>query len=88
MNALQSESEYLAELQEKERSAWANGDTEKAELLARLCDDVDELTRLRALYWALCDQFPIHSGARKADILEKVSAIWDAIENAGEVQDA
>lgn len=83
-----AETESPVNLAEQERIAWANGDTDRAALLARLCGDADELTRLRALYWTLCDKFPIHSGARKADILEKVSAIWDAIENTGDVQDA
>lgn len=46
MNALQSESEYLAELQEKERIAWANGDTEKAALLAELIEARERISDL------------------------------------------
>lgn len=79
--------EYL-DLQEKERIAWANGDMAQAAMLARCADDGDELRRLRAMYWTLRDCFPIHSSARKADILEKVKAVWETIEDAGEVRDA
>lgn len=41
-----TETESPINLAEQERIAWADGDTEKAALLARLCDDADELTRL------------------------------------------
>ena len=88
MNAQQSVSELHADLSEQERAAWISGDIEKAALLAARIDEADELTRLRAMYWNLRECFPIHSSTRKPDLLQKVSAMCDAINEAGEIGDA
>lgn len=75
-------------LSEQERAAWVSGDIERAAHIGARMDDADELTRLRAMYWNLRQCFPIHSGTRKADLLEKISAMCDAINAAGEIGDA
>ncbi len=76
------------DLIERERIAWANGDTAQAAMLGRCADDADELRRLRKMYWDLRQHFPIHSSARKGELLEKIAAIWDAIKEAGDIADA
>ena len=83
-----NETESPASLQEAERLAYIAGDTDRAAVLGKLADDADELNRLRAMYWTLCDCFPIQSSEKKADILEKVKAIWETLQDAGEVLDA
>lgn len=74
-------------LAELERATYANGDTERAAMLARLADDADELRRLREMYWVLRDCFPIASGDKNADILEKIKAIQETIEDAGDISE-
>ena len=76
--------EYL-DLRERERIAWANGDTTQAALLAKCADEGDELNRLRAMYWALRECFPIRSSDTEAAILAQVKAAWEVIEDAGEI---
>lgn len=60
---------------------------ERAAMLARLADDADELRRLREMYWVLRDCFPIASGDKNADILEKIKAIQETIEDAGDISE-
>jgi len=73
---------------ELERQAYISGDLARAELLARVEDTDDELQRLRAMYWTLCQLFPVHSSTKKAELLEKLQAAWETLQNAGEVNDA
>jgi hypothetical protein len=76
-----------ATLSELERQAYIAGDTSRAAVLGKLQDDADELNRLRSMYFALCELFPVHSTDRKVAILEKMATAWDAMQNAGEVSD-
>lgn len=77
-----------AAIAERERMAYANGDTVRADSLRQLADQADELQRLRALYWTLCDLYPIESKAKKQEFIDQAVATWDALQKAGDIGDA
>lgn len=74
-----------ATLAEAERLAYIQGNTAQAAMLGKLSDDADELHRLRSMYFKLCELFPVHSTDKKALILEKMAAAWEAMLDAGDV---
>jgi len=75
-----TELESAAVIAEQESIAWANGDTAKAAVLAKLGDSVEALEELRTMYWGLRDLFPVDSKTKKEKLLEKLEKAWELLE--------